>query len=154
MFTKQQLGNYFEDRVHVFISLTNYQVLREKDIVDKYSRLSYGIDHLIYLPEYIICIQDKWKDSRTGLSDINHFLKCVENIHLRENCKKCIGIYLTKKPITKGASNAFDCENAKGTNYYISIHDDDMDIILDKLKNLFYQNGIFLYEPDGCVIIT
>ena len=103
MFTKQQLGNYFEDCVHEFISLTNYKVLREKEIVNLYSRLSYGIDHLIYLPECIICIQDKWRDTPIGLSDINHFLKCVENVHLKENYKKCVGIYLTKIPITKGS---------------------------------------------------
>lgn len=154
MFTKQQLGFLFEYYVHVLISRTNCKVLRENEIVNKYSRLSYGIDHLIYLPDYIICIQDKWSDIKSGLSDINHFLKCVENVHIRENNKKCIGIYLTKLPITKGALNAFENENSKRINSFLSIYDDDVDKILNKVTTIFYSNNIFFYEPDGSTIMN
>lgn len=153
MLSRQQLGNLFEDRVHQLITQTNYQVLREKDIVNKYSSLSYGIDHLMYLPEYIICIQDKWKDTKSSLPDINHFIKGVENVCIRENYKKCIGIYLTKVPITKGGLEAFDFENKKGTNYFISIYEEDMEMALHKLTKLFYDHYIFFYEPDGSAIM-
>lgn len=154
MLTKQQLGYFFEDSVHELISQSNYQVLREKEIVDKYSVLSNGIDHLIYLPEYIICIQDKWRDTKASLSDINHFIKSVENIHVRENYKKCNCLYLTKLPITKGALDAFEYENNKGINNFISIYDDNMDLLLNKLTTLFYLSNIYFYEPDGSVIMN
>ena len=153
MFTKQQLGFLFEDYVHILISQSNYKVLREREIVNIYSVLSSGIDHLIYLQDFIICIQDKWSDSKIGLSDINHFLKSVENIYIRENYKKCIGIYLSRVPITKSGINAFECENAKGINYFVPIHDDNMKQILNKLTTLFYLNNIFFYEPDGSTIM-
>lgn len=153
MYTKQQLGYKFEDDVHELISQSNYQVLREKEIVNKYSVLSYGIDHLIYLPNLIICIQDKWRDTKPSLSDINHFIKSLENIHIKENYIKCIGIYLSKSPITKYGLEAFEFENNKGNNYFLSIHEESMEIILNKLTVLFYQNDIFFYEPDGSTIM-
>ena len=154
MLIRQQLGYLFEDKVHELISQCNYQVIREKEIVNKYSVLSNGIDHIVYLSDYIICIQDKWRDTKSSLSDINHFIKSVENIYIKENYKKCIGLYLTKVPITKGASNAFEYENSKGINYFLSINDDNMDLLLNKLTTLFYLSGIFFYEPDGCVIMN
>ncbi len=150
---KQQLGYLFEDYVHNLISQSKYQVLREKEIINKYDKLSAGIDHLIYLPDYIICIQDKWRDCKPNLTDINHFLKSVENVHIRENYKKCIGIYLSKTPITKGGVDAFEFENNKGTNYFLSLNGETMEIILTKLMGLFYDNCIFFYEPDGSAIM-
>ena len=154
MLTKQQLGYVFENHIHQIITLTYYPVLTEKEIVNKYSRLSFGIDHLIYLPDYIICIQDKWRDTKSPLSDINHFIKCVENIYIRENYKKCIGIYLSKMPITEGAQQSFSFENSKGLCYFISLHDEYINRLINKLTNLFYSNNIFFYEPDGSAIMN
>ena len=154
MLIRQQLGYLFEDKVHELISQSYYQVIREKEIVNRYSVLSNGIDHIVYLFDYIICIQDKWRDTKSSLSDINHFIKSVENIYIKENYKKCIGLFLTKIPITKGATNAFEYENSKGINYFLSINDNNMDLLLNKLTTLFYLSGIFFYEPDGCVIMN
>lgn len=42
-----QLGFQFEDTIHNLISQCGYKVLREKEIVSKYSSISNGIDHLI-----------------------------------------------------------------------------------------------------------
>jgi hypothetical protein len=153
MNARQRLGFLFEDKVHDLISQSMYQVLREVDVVYKYSVLSSGIDHLIYLPDFIICIQDKWRESKPNLSQINHFIKGVENIHIKENYKKCIGIYLSKEPVTKGGLDAFEFENYKGINYFLSISGYNMDIILNKLAGIFYDNHIYFYEPDGSAIM-
>lgn len=152
METKQQLGYFFENRIHDLISKTNYEVLREKDIVKKYGILCHGIDHLIYTSEYIICIQDKWRDTKSSLQDINHFLKSVEKISEAEY-KRCVGIYLTKIPITKGGLEAFANENSKQFNLFLSLHNENMDIIFDKLTELFYSNNIFFYNNDGSTIM-
>ena len=155
MLTKQQLGYLFEDCVHELISHSNFQVLREKEIVEKYSNLSYGIDHLIYLQDFIICIQDKWRDIKSSLSDINHFIKCVENIHVKENNKKCIGIYLSKIVITKGGVDAFEFENRKNCYYFLSLYDDNIKMLLNKLTKFLYDmTNVYLYELDGSAIMT
>ena len=152
MISKQQQGYIFEDKVHELISQTNNQVLREKEIIKKYGILSYGIDHLIYTSEYIICIQDKWRETKSSLHDINHFLKSVEKVSEAEN-KRCIGIYMTKVPVTKGGLEAFDSENKKQSNLFVSFHDEDMDKILKKLSELLYLNHIYFYESDGSIIM-
>ena len=153
MITKQQLGFLFQNKIHDLISQTNYQVLEEKEIVKKYSRLTFGIDHIINSYNYIFCIQDKWSDKKSSLSDINHFVKCVEVLQSQENYKKCIGIYLTKIPITSDAQDAFNFENYKGYNYFLSLYDNDMKEISKKLTNLLYSYGVFFYECDGSSIM-
>lgn len=150
--TKQKLGFIFEDNIHELISQTTYTILREKEIVNKYSLLAYGIDHIMYLEECIICIQDKWRSSKPSLSDINHFTSAVKYINDNE-FKKCVGIYLSKEPLTAGALKAFEYENNKGINYFFSIYDDNMDQIVHKIKKIFYENKIFLYENDGSAIM-
>jgi len=152
MLTKQQLGYKFEDQVHELISQTYYPILREKEIIKKYGILCYGIDHLVYSVEYLICIQDKWRDTKSSLNDINHFLKSVEKVSEAEN-KRCIGIYLTKVPITKGGLEALKNENTKQTNLFLSINNEDMNLLLKKLSELFYSNQIYFYEPDGTTIM-
>lgn len=153
MLSKQKLGYKFEDNIHEIISQSIYEVLRERQIVNKYTVLSNGIDHLIYLYDYIICIQDKWRETKPSLSDINHFIKGVENIYIKENYIKCVGIYLSKLPLTKGGLDAFEIENNKGTNYFLSLSGDDFEEVIYKLSRLFYKNGIFFYEPDGSAIM-
>lgn len=150
--TKQKLGFMFENNIHEFISQTKYTILREKEIVNKYSCLAYGIDHLMYLEECIICIQDKWRSSKPSLSDINHFISAVKYINDNE-FKKCVGIYLSKEPLTAYASKAFEYENNKKINYFFSVYDNDMDKIIHKITKIFYENKIFLYENDGSAIM-
>ena len=150
--SKQELGYLFENLVHDLISKTKYPVLREKEIINIFGILSFGIDHLIILPEYNICIQDKWRDSKIQLSNINHFIKSCDKISEAEN-KKCIGIYLTKLGISKGGLEALEYENIKQKNFYLSLFDSDMNLLLEKLSNLLYSNQIYFYNSDGSIIM-
>ena len=109
-------------------------------------------DHLINLSDYIICIQDKWRDNKSLLSDINHFIKSCEKVSEIEN-KKCIGIYLTKMGISKGGTEAFENENIKQKNFYLSLFDTDMDLLLEKLSKKLYENQIYFYYEDGSTIM-
>lgn len=152
MLSRQKLGYIFENTVHNLISQTNYKVLREKDIIKKYGIIYYGIDHIINLQEYVICIQDKWRDTKSTLSDVNHFIKTIEKIGDAEN-KRCIGIYLSKLSITKNAFDAFEYENIKMKHKFISLSNDNMDKLLYELTYLFYSNQIYFYENDGSTIM-
>jgi hypothetical protein len=58
-----------------------------------------------------------------------------------------------KIEITKGALEAFTNENIKQINFYLSLSDTNMDLLLKKLSYLFYSNQIYFYEPDGSAIM-
>ena len=152
MSSRQQLGYIFEENIHNLILQTIYEVLGEKQIIKKYGKLYYGIDHIINVSEYIICIQDKWRDTKSQLSDINHFIKSTEKISDVEN-KRCIGIYLSKLPLTKGALDAFEYENIKLKNKFMSLSNDNMNKLLLELSYLLYSNQIYFYECDGSSIM-
>ena len=55
--TPQVNGILFEKEVHQSLKSTNYTILSERDIRNKYGSNISGIDHLINTEEYIICIQ-------------------------------------------------------------------------------------------------
>ena len=150
--TPQERGRQFETTVHYFISQTKCIIMRENDIIKKYGVNNKGIDHLIYVNNYIICIQDKWMSSKPSLSCVHHFIKCVENISEIEKCK-CIGIYLSNLPLTSVALQVFDIENWKNKNHYVSIYDENEEKLLKKLMKMFYKNKIWFFEQDGCCIM-
>ena len=148
----QQNGYLFEKKVHDTLAQTNYLILKENDIIRKYGKLCFGIDHLIYCREIIIGIQDKWTESKPSLSQINHFVSSLKKIGNFEK-KKLFGIYLSKLPITSGAISSFDYENSNSSNYFTNINDCEQEKLLKKLIKLFYLNDIYLYEYDGSIIM-
>jgi hypothetical protein len=153
MISRQQQGYLFEDKIHILISQTKYKVLTNKDITKKYNNvLCSGIDHLIYTTDYIICIQDKWRDTKSQLIDINHFLKSIEYVVEAEK-KECIAIYLTKVPITKGACEAFNYENTKHSIKYFPVYDENQELLIKKFSELLYSNQIYFYDSDDCLVM-
>lgn len=152
MLRLQKFGLEFENEIHNILSKTKLQVLSEKEIVKKYSRINNGIDHLMYANNYIICIQTKWTKANPDLSKINHFIKCVDNISQIEKIK-CIGIYLSKQKITSIANNAFEFENKKNLNHYLSINGEDKKTIINSLTKLLYENEIYLYDDETVIML-
>lgn len=143
----QALGLLFEDEIHELLIQTKLQVLRENDIVRKYGLNLKGIDHLVYGIGYIICIQDKVTSSSPTLSLVNHFIQCVENIGHKEKIK-CVGIYLTKQPLTKPGKLALLDANKRNINLFLEIQDEDLPHLKHKLLSVLYENQIYLYESD------
>ncbi len=48
---------------------------------------------------------------------------------------------------------AFEHENLKQNNIFLSLYDENQDKLLNKLSKLFYSNQIYFYEPDGSIIM-
>lgn len=150
--TAQDKGREFEKYIHNnILSNIKYLLLSEKEVRSKYGNSNSAIDHLIEKDELIICIQDKYEQTSSPISKINHFITCVNNINQITN-KRCIGIYLSLKAITKPGLEAFDFQNKCGNNF-ISIFNDDKKEIFMKLKSLLYENKIYMYEYDGSCIM-
>ena len=151
---KQKEGFELEERIHDILIKTNLVVYREKDIIKKYGKLYYGIDHLIYNDNFIIGIQDKWTDKKPSLSQVNHFIKSLEKIGTIENTY-CIGIYMSKVPITSGALASFGYENSNSSNKFFNLDNPDKETLINNLMHLFYQNEIYLFDgDDSCVMIN
>lgn len=146
------LGYQFEDIIHNLISQCEFIVLREKEITNKYGKIVYGIDHLILTNQFIITIQDKWKNTKPTLQDVNHFIKATERVGEIE--KKCyLGIYLSKLPITSYANTAFNFDNSYSSNKFYSIHNEKINEIKKNLSDKLYELGIYFYEQDGSIIM-
>ncbi len=148
-----ELSHLYENSIHEQLTKCRYQVLREKEIVSKYGSIVYGIDHLIIGSDFIISIQNKWKNSKPSLNHINHFIKATERIGCIEN--KCyLGIYLSKMPLTSYDKSAFEYENSKSyTNKFIEINSDTEQKLIYELSLTLYNYNIYFYESDGSTIM-
>ena len=154
--TPQAIGRLFDDKVNEALNLyLRYFdfILKEKEVKSKYGVNNSGIDHLISINNYIFCIQCKWENISSPIGKVNHFLMCINNIAKEHPEKKCIGIYLSKLPVS-GPS-----ERALSTNdiYSINIHNngsDDINSIIEKLLEYFhYDFGVYSYEYDESLIM-
>jgi len=153
MISRHQFGYLFEEKIHNLISKTKYNVLTNKDITKKYNNiLCSGIDYLINTTDYIICIQDKWRDTKSQLIGINHFLKSIEYIVEVEK-KRCIGIYLTKTPITKSVADVFNNSNTKHSITCFPIYDENQELLINKFSELLYSNQIYFYDSDDSLVM-
>lgn len=151
MLSAQERGKEFENRVHFLLETTNNKILRENDIRNKYGKNITGIDHLIILSNFLICIQDKLEKKPVCVKDIHHFIHCTNDIRKIED-KKCIGIFLSKMELSGPSKEAFENEK-KENRKYVSITGSDEDEILNNLKKILHRSGIFFYESDGSCIM-
>lgn len=152
MITEQNKGRLFEKSVHSFLQKTNLDVLSEKEVKKKYGINMNDIDHLIELDSCILCFHNKYENCNPSISKINNFINCVTNISTKSN-KKCIGIYLSKMPLSANSLEAFNMNNINSLNIFISINNSNEEYILYDLITLLYSNNIFLYEEDGSCIM-
>jgi hypothetical protein len=162
----QKIGIIFENSVHNAINnhLRVTNLLREKDIKNIYGINNSGIDHMfdIFYTNISICIQDKWEETKSSISTINHFIKCVQNIQLITN-KQIIGIFLSKLPITKNSLEAFNFDNRLLLNIkFINIHLDEKEyslvnskeILIDKLLDYLHLNyQLWTHDFDDSIIM-
>jgi len=68
--------------------------------------------------------------------------------------KKCIGIYLSKMPLSLNSLELFHINNINSLNIFISINNSNEEFILYDLITLLYSNNIFLYEEgSSCIML-
>lgn len=148
----QDLGRKFEDYVHLFLTRTYKEILREKDIKKRFGNNNSGIDHLIISDNICICIQDKYEETSASISKVNHFILCVQNIQKQIN-KKCIGIYLSRLKVSGPSENSFIDQNKTNNDiYFVNIYDENNELLMYKLMCVLYEYNIFIYDDDQCTI--
>jgi hypothetical protein len=143
-------GFDFEEFIQNLLEQTIYDVLCEKEVRSQLGKDITAIDHLLNKQEYTIAFQDKWRETKNTISDINHFILCVNKV--AEITKKpCYGIYLSQFPNTGPAQMAFDYENKKKNKLFMNIYSENQDYIYKELMQFLYSNGIYFYDTDGAL---
>ena len=148
----KQLGLEFELKISGILGKTYYELKNETEIVKTYGTKAFGIDHLLYVDNKIYAFQDKWKNKSSTNQDVNHFINALNIIIIIEN-KPCYGIYLSKKRLTKTASDIFKFYNENTNNKYTSIYNENQDELFRELEMLLHNNELFLYEEDGSSVM-
>lgn len=151
MITREE-GLDFENNIHKILEKTNYQLYNEKEIIKKYGRITFGIDHLLFVNDCIIGFQDKWKNKNNTNKDINHFINALNIIVIIEK-KNCFGIYLSKKPLTCIAQDIFNFLSINTENKYFSIFKENQEDLFQELKLILHTNKLYLYDDDGSSIM-
>jgi hypothetical protein len=140
----------FENTINDILQMTNKNVLRELDIKRVFGNDITAIDHLINNEDFILCIQDKWCIAKPTSPQVIHFIKNVNDISIIMN-KPCIGLYLSKMPLSHPSLNAINRANVQNKNYFLSIYDISQDNIYNLLKQFLYNYNIWLYDDDGSI---
>jgi len=145
------LGIEFEENIGSLLKKTKALVMNEREIRQKYGNHNSAVDHLIEFKNKRFYIQDKWRESKPSISDINHFIQVVNNISQDSN-NKCDAIYLSKMPLTKGGIDAFSEQNQKQDKiYFSSISSEDQSNVIHKFSEFIYRNGIWYYDNEDCI---
>jgi hypothetical protein len=154
---RKQQGIDFENKIRYVLKLCNYQVLDEKDIVNKYGKHCSGIDHLIKVQDTIYFFQDKWTSSKITLSQINHFYSAIHFVMAQEQSICNISsIYVSKTDLTTVAIEAIE-ELQKLTKYnmtFTTINNMNEYYVIKSLINFLYNSQIFLFENDGSCLMN
>jgi len=72
---------------------------------------------------------------------------------LSKKNKKCIGLYLSKMPLTRNSQIAFDEQNNMNRNIFLNMNADNKSKIFNDFIELLYQNDIYLYTDDNTCLM-
>jgi hypothetical protein len=148
---RRKLGIRFESTIGSLLQKTKAFVMNETEIRQKYGNHNSAVDHFIEFNNKRYFIQDKWRESKPSMPDINHFIQVVTNISEYSNTK-CDAIYLSKMPLTKGGVSAFSEQNKKQDKiYFHSISSEDQSEVIHKFSEVIYRNEIWYYDHEDCI---
>jgi hypothetical protein len=151
--TTQQTGRDFENAIHNFLLQTKKMVLREIDVKRRFGYNITGIDHFIEFDNICLCFQNKYQKSTITNAQVGHFITCVNNISDIIH-KKCIGIFISNNDLSLVSKQQIEFENNKYKNHYIIIYDSNYNNLIQKLLGYFYNNNLYFYNGDDCIMLS
>ena len=133
----------------------NNQVLKKEDIQRIFEIEIKHIDYIIvHQDNYFIAIANKLSDQYVMLYELEKF---VEEIYKISNkvLQRFVAFYITRLKPFDGVIKYFETLNLnnQGINLFINIYNPNQKILLNDLMNIFYQNKVYMYDPDGSVIM-
>lgn len=150
--TPQLKGLLFERKIHDLLLMTQFNVLSEKEVIKKYGSNICAIDHMIEFGDFILCIQDKHQQTSASISQINHFICCVNNVSFITKLR-CVGLYITINGLSKPSLDTFKLENSKNNNFFHEINGKNEEDVIFNLAYYLHENSVYLYDESGLAIM-
>lgn len=144
----QKLGILFEDKIHDKFKKLNIfdKIYRESDIIRKYGKNFNGVDHLLFIDDYIISLQDKWESKSPNIARIDQFISVTDKLENNIGRKLLCGLFVSKIKMTAiGKSKLKDANDKYPNNRYFPISSIDMDnlveLIINFIKDKLIEKG-------------
>jgi hypothetical protein len=154
--TASQEGFMFETMLYDELTKhfnSEFTIRREKDIKKEYGSDITAIDFEIFnnvktkdkdiIPSKYVFIQLKWKNKASPISDINHYIKCCEDIEKKKklNVKNVYHLYGTKVPVSGPSLQALNKLKLR-ENIYVSEMNICVFTIVNKILEFYGKNQI------------
>jgi len=152
MTSPQKKGIEFENKIHIFLLQSKKQVLREIDVKKRFGQNISAIDHFIEFDNICLCFQDKFQKSAISNAQVGHFITCVNNISDIIQ-KKCVGIFVSNNDLSQISKQQILIENNKNKNIYHNFFDYNYDNLITQLLCYFYENKLYFYDGEDCMMI-
>lgn len=147
-----QLGFELERKLEeAFYGLNIFNnIFDEKKIVSTYNKKQsvHGIDHLLFIGNYIITVQDKWEVNPPKLENIHKFINVSTILAKLTNKALLCGLFVSKAEITANGQKILDNENQKYKEcIYYSLSNTNMDDLVDEtinfIKSVLIPHGLY-----------
>lgn len=153
----RKLGIKVENTIQEFLQMFQYKSYSENDLSknhDKYingicSRQLYGIDHLIILPNKVICIQDKWKKQTICKDAISNFVSAILACKKMFPKLEIVCVFISKSKISETAKDTLLLNNK--TCYFIELL--EFNELFRLLKYIMHLHDNFMIDDDGTTIM-
>lgn len=129
------------------LAKTNKQILNNNDLVKYYGDNIKYIMCAMLVNDIIIAFYDNINILQPTTDDVTLFINSLKFINNKEQ-KKCVGIYLSRLPLTTNAMKMFNNINKSNIFCCSNICDQSHDLMLQKLFIILYENNIYFYEDD------
>lgn len=131
-----KLGILLEDKIDDQLKKLNVfnKVYRENEYVTKYGKEYLGIDHVLYIDDYYITLQDKWESTSPHIARIDQFISATNIIKKRTKRDLLCALFISKIKMTQNGLTKLDNENSKYTDdRYYAVSSSDMDLLVKKV---------------------
>ena len=151
--TKSEEGFEFENLIHDFLLHTRHILLRENDIVKKFGKSFYGIDHMILSHDKNLCvvIQDKWIEKPVNIKDLSYFLNTIDLLKKLDSTIFVVGIFISKYGLSNPAIERSINHNM--SSHFYDVANTSILEIKKKLFKVLHSYEIYFYENDGCCVM-
>lgn len=135
------LENDVNNVLQNFKNISSLILYGDNEIVKKFGKLAYGIDHLLIIKKksqsLIITIQDKWESKSPDLKAIRHFINATEYINRETSYELFLSLFVSKKQMTKIGKDILKYANLNYPNdIYYDISENET---TTKLANKVYE---------------
>jgi len=134
------------DTLYYILKMTKLDILKKNDICKRTNNYSLDIDLLFENNEIVILFINNYDNININ----KHISKYISDInYIKTNLnKQCYCFYITKTILNKDIQQKID-----EMNIIKHIYSTNIDIIIDTISDILYENKIYFYDNDDTTIM-